>query len=97
MLEHPVKRCYIYHPFLAGYAYRDRVTSSTTKYELGKAACKNRVIRKFSGVFSTKILLELSQKECQVARSLATFSGANKSEVSVRCICGSKPHLLEPP
>ena len=40
-----------------------------------ESCLRNRVIRKFSGVFSTKILLELSQKECQVARSLPPFRG----------------------
>ena len=33
----------------------------TTKYELGKAACKNRVISRLAGVFSTNIVLLLSQ------------------------------------
>ena len=37
MLKHPVERCYIYHPFLAGYAYRDRVTSYHDKIRIGES------------------------------------------------------------
>ena len=39
----------------------------TIKYELGNAACRNRVIRMFPGVFSTQIILLLSQYRCQLA------------------------------
>ena len=37
MLKHPVKRGYVYRPFLAGYAYRHRVTFDHDKIRVGES------------------------------------------------------------